>query len=304
MSRNNRAIATLGPTAVGKSQIAIRLAMDLQSEIVSCDSVQAYRYLNIGSAKLPISEQCGIPHHLIDVFDPDVRIDVGMYKTLAEKHIAEIRAKGYIPIVCGGTGMYFNALYYGLFEGPGRNEEIRSELKRRYKEEGPMPLYEELTVKDPETASKIEPNDFRRIERALEVIYLTGIPFSKARDFNKKPELEWLLIGLNIDRTVLYERINKRVVQMMQDGLVAETEALLKRYGDQAPGLGSIGYAECIRLIRGEWDEKTCIEAIQQNTRHYAKRQMTWFRKNKDIVWFSADDYSAISDMARRFLEA
>lgn len=255
-------------------------------EIVSCDSVQIFKHLNIGSAKPSEEEQSLVKHHLIDVFEPTVQIDVKIYKELAEKVILDIFNRGKIPFVVGGTGMYFNALYYGLSDAPSRNEEIRKSLEEKYEKYGLDSLYDELTKLDKKTASKIAKNDKRRIIRALEVYYISGKPLSEINQNNKKLNADWLVVSLIPDRKKLYEKINMRVEEMIAKGLVDEVKLIVEKYGENAYALGSIGYKEVLDYLKGKISFEEMKELIKKNTRNYAKRQYTWFKK------FTSDSYS------------
>lgn len=298
---HNKILGIVGPTASGKTDAALALARLFNGEVVSCDSVQVFKHLDIGSAKPGAGELKGVPYHLIDIFEPVVRADVGEYKKLAERKIIEILDKGRVPIVAGGTGMYFNSLYYGLFAGPGRDNGIRERLLERAGV-SPRALYDELLVYDPASAARIPPNDLRRIVRALEVYYRTGKPISELHRDNKKLELDWFIAGLDLERKSLYEKIEKRIDQMMGEGLVEETRVIIERYGKEAYALSSIGYRHAVNYISGLWtlDETVCY--LKRDTRRYAKRQLTWFKKNRDIHWFEASDFAPIRCSVEKFL--
>ncbi len=297
-----KALGILGPTAAGKTQTAVSLAQLFSGEVVSCDSVQIYKRLNIGSAKPAPEEIKNIPYHLIDIFDPDFQIDAGIYKKMAEEAILNIIDSGKLPIITGGTGMYFNSLYYGFFEGPGRDNEFRKELEKRASLEGLGSLYAEMKKNDAEYSVKVQPNDKRRIIRALEVYHKTGIPFSKIRSCNQKLDLEWFIIGLECDRKILYEKIEERVDQMVQSGLVEETEGIIKDFGAGAFALGCIGYRHALNYIEGKWNFEQFVYNLKLDTRHYAKRQMTWFKKIKEIHWHRIEDWEEIVKAVKLFL--
>jgi tRNA dimethylallyltransferase len=296
------ALAVLGPTAVGKSETAIRLASIFKGEIVSCDSVQVYRFLDIGSAKPAFNERKQVPHHFLDIFDPDFQIDVGIYKNLAEKTILSIQKRRCLPVVTGGTGLYFNSIYYGLSDAPARDEAVREELENKVATEGLEFLYCQLKESDPESAQKILPGDKRRIIRALEVYQIARIPLSRFQSQNKKLPIRWLLIGLTLERKQLYQRIENRVEKMLERGLLQETEAIMQKFGKDAFALGSIGYRHARNFLQGIWTKEEMVENLKKDTRHYAKRQMTWFRKNKDIHWFDVFDFEGVERAARDFL--
>lgn len=296
-----RALAVVGPTAAGKTPLAIELARRFDGEIVSCDSVQIYKHLNIGSAKPGPEELAAARHHMIDLFEPDFRADVGLYKSLAEEAIRDILSRGKLPIVCGGTGLYFNALYYGLFEGPTRDNSIRAELEARF-EAGEAPLlYQELRELDPDAASKIEPADKRRIIRALEVIRSAGEPISLLQKKNKKLDLNWFLIGLNMERAELYRRIEARTDAMIDRGLAEETRALAAAFGESAYALGAIGYRHALMFLRGEWNINEFRAQLKQDTRRYAKRQITWFRKISEIHWHTPGELDPLWKELREY---
>ncbi len=297
-----KVLAVVGPTASGKTGVAVRLSSLYNGEVVSCDSVQVYRHLNIGSAKPSAGETEGIKYHLIDMFEPDKIMDAGIYKKLAESKIMEILERGRLPIVSGGTGMYFNSLYYGLFSGPSRNDEIRKSLAARAEGGNLHALFEELTEKDPETAASISQNDWRRIVRALEVYYLTGRPVSQLRRTNLKLDLDWYIIGLDCDRKVLYENIEKRIDSMIFNGLVEETGNIINRYGKNAFALSSIGYRHAVNYISGLWSFEEFKYYLKRDTRRYSKRQLTWFKKNRDIHWFDPQDFEGIRMAVEGFL--
>ena len=296
-------IAIIGPTASGKTSVAVELASRFNGEIVSCDSVQIYKELNIGSAKPSPDEIIRIPHHLIDILSPDIIVDAWKYKELAEKVISDILSRSKIPFLTGGTGMYFNSLYFGMFEGASRDETIRAQIMQRLEKEGTKPALDELKIIDPEVGDKILPNDIRRIVRALEVYYVTGTPISKLRELNRRMELDWLIIGLNPDRKALYERINARVDMMIEKGLIDETARLIEKYGADAHSLQSIGYRHCVEYLSGKIDRETMIAMTKQDTRHYAKRQWTWFRKIPGVRWFDPLQLDAIAESVSSFLE-
>ncbi len=229
-------------------------------------------------------------------------MDVGIYKQLAEKSIIDVNSRGKIPFVVGGTGMYFNALYYGLFEAPPRNQKIREQLEERIKKEGLSLLYKELVEIDPESAVKISSNDKRRIVRALEVYLITGKTISELRKSNQKLPLKWLLICLFPERKKLYERINSRVEEMLEDGLIEETKRIIKEFGSNAYALGSIGYKEVREYLSGNMNFEEMKESIKKATRNYAKRQFTWFRKLKEANFVDPDDTGKIEELIKNFL--
>jgi tRNA dimethylallyltransferase len=276
-------IAVVGPTGSGKSDLAIELAVAFGGEIVNCDSVQLYRSMNIGTAKVPVEERRGIAHHLIDILDPDVIFTAGDYIRLARPVLAGIRSRGRVPIVTGGTGFYFRALIQGLFEGPTRDENLRNRLARR----SPERLHKLLQRFDPAAAAQIHRNDTKKIVRALEVCLLTRRPLSAQQPDRQGLEgFRVLTIGLDPHRDTLAERINARCVRMFDQGLVDEVAGILaKGFAPGSKALEAIGYREALLLIRGDIDRPHAIERTQASTRQYAKRQRTWFRREANVQW-------------------
>ncbi len=281
-------LVILGPTASGKSALAIRLAQQFAGEIVNCDSVALYRYFEIGTAKPTREQRALVPHHVLDVAEPDQPFTAGEYARQARAVIHEIAGHGHLPVVVGGTGLYLRALLEGLFPGPQRSEELRERLRERAAEHGSAYLHRVLERLDPEAASKIHANDLPKLVRAIEVCLASRAPMSelwKQRGRNALQGFRTRRIGLNPAREKLYERINRRARQMFEDGLVEETKALLDRWPGAAP-LQSLGYRQAVQFLRGELTRELAITAAQQGHRNYAKRQMTWFRREPDVRWF------------------
>ncbi|MCX7882613.1 MAG: tRNA (adenosine(37)-N6)-dimethylallyltransferase MiaA [Brevinematales bacterium] len=295
---NGFVIAIVGPTASGKSEIGFELATAVDGEIVSCDSVQIYRGLDIGSAKPPHTYRERIPHHCLDLYDPNVRVSAGLYKQHAETAIKDIWKRGKVPIVVGGTGLYFNALYYGLFEGPPAHPERRAFYQSLSHEE----LLHRAKTIDPEWCLKNQTQDPRRLIRVLEVYDLTGQKLSTLHKRNKRLKVEWYILAPQWTREILYERINTRVLSMIEQGLVEETARLRAQWGKDAYALQSLGYKEAGLYLDGIYDKNTMIATIQQETRRYAKRQLTWFRKNKAILWFDPAITSSIIEHTKRWV--
>ncbi|MBQ3281818.1 MAG: tRNA (adenosine(37)-N6)-dimethylallyltransferase MiaA [Eubacterium sp.] len=292
--RNNRTvIAVAGPTAAGKTEFAIRIAKALDGEIVSCDSMQLYKYMDIGSAK-PTKEQLAeVPHHLVDMIDPRDDFSVAKYQKLAKEAIEDIFSRGKMPVICGGTGLYLESLIYDLdFAAEPEDEHAREKYYEIAEHEGPEALYSILKEKDPASAARIHQNNIKRVVRALEA-FDNGKPID---DINTAPEKTKdygvVLIGITRDREELYDRINRRVDQLMDMGLLEEVKSLV------AMGLGfddismkGIGYKELIGYLNGEYDLDEAVRLIKRNTRHFAKRQMTWFRRYEDMNWFNVSEY-------------
>lgn len=285
-------LAIVGPTAVGKTKIAISLAQKLNGEIVSADSVQVYRHLNIGSAKPTMQERQGVPHHLLDAVEPDVNFTVYDYQQRAKKTIQEIYCQNKLPILTGGTGLYIKAVLDDYRFSSGKtNVLIRKRLQEELKMQGKEHFYRQLQQIDPPTAKKVHPNDLRRILRALEFFYLTGEPISRQRERTekkKKQNYRLTLIGLTMPRDILYETINKRAERMIAEGLLAEVRQLLaKGYKSSLKSLQSLGYYHLIRYLEEKWDWETAVSTFKRDTRRYAKRQLTWFRADQRVCWYT-----------------
>lgn len=292
-------VVVVGPTAVGKSEMAVELALRLNGEIISADSMQVYKYFNIGTAKLTKEAQKGVPHHLIDILEPDEEFSVAQYQKLAREKIKEINAKGKLPFLVGGTGLYVQAVI-DPYQFPETQDirELRNSFRKIWATDGGKEkLYQELQRVDPITASRIHPNDFRRISRALEVYYTTGTPISQFQKKKYESLYRLAMVGLNRKRHDLYKRIEKRVELMFQEGIVEETKAILARgYDPQLKPFQSLGYKQVIGYLNGEYDLNTAIELTKKATRNYAKRQLTWFRRDPRINWFMLDEEAKVTD--------
>ncbi len=282
MQIKNRVIAVVGATASGKTAYAVELAKQINGEIISADSRLVYKGMNIGTAKPTFDEMQRIPHYMVDIVEPDINYSAGLYAKEAKKHVNDILSRGKIPIVAGGTGLYFRILLEN-YDLPDVEPDykLREELAELSFDE----LYEVLVKLDKNAVTKIERNDKKKIIRYIEIVKLTGLPISKAcgKNDNKEFDIEW--IGLNFPREELYERINKRVDLMIEQGLVEETKYLLKKYGRIPNIVDTIGYKEIISYLDGELTLDEAKDKLKQNTRNYAKRQLTWFRKNENINW-------------------
>ncbi len=282
VTKNKKVIAIVGATASGKTAYSVELAHKLDGEIISADSRLVYKGFDIGTAKPTIAEREGVPHHLIDIVEPEFDYSVGLWAKEAERIIDDIHSRGKTPIIVGGTGLYFRVLLenYNLPKVEP-NYDLRAELQELEFDE----LVVRLSKIDPETALKIEKNDKKKIIRAIEIVETLNLPMSLARGVlqEKRYEIEW--IGRNFPREELYERINKRVDLMIEAGLVDEAEMLLKKHGRIPNLVDTIGYKEIISYLDGEVDLKSACDILKQNTRRYAKRQLTWFRRNSDIKW-------------------
>lgn len=283
-------IVILGPTGSGKSALAIALARRFAGEVVNCDSVAIYRGFQIGTAKPTRQQRALVPHHLLDVVEPDQPFTAGEYARQARTAIAEIVGRQRLPIVVGGTGLYLRALLEGLFPGPQRSEELRERLRERAHQRGAVYLHRLLARLDPTVAANIHPNDTPKIVRAVEVCLTARGPMSQLWQERGRDPLRGfriLRIGLNPERDALYARLNQRARQMFENGLIEEAATLLQRYGEArsvAP-LDSLGYKQAIQFLRGELTREQALVATQQRHRNYAKRQMTWFRREPDVTW-------------------
>lgn len=286
----DKIIVIVGPTAVGKTALSIELAKSFNGELINGDSMQVYRGLDIGTAKVTEKEAEGLPHHLIDIKDPGDPFTVSDFKEAASQKITEITEKGKLPIIVGGTGLYIESLLFDISHGGEAkpNQAFRDEMDSLAREEGREALHEKLREKDPVSAELIHPNNVRRVIRALEVMHETGHPFSKYQSEKKKePLYEAFVIGLTTDRSVLYDRINRRVDQMIDSGLVDEAEKLIRQVPEDAQSLKGIGYKELIPYIQGRMPLEEAVETIKQHSRNYAKRQLTWFRNRFEIDYWA-----------------
>lgn len=295
---NEKVIVIVGPTCSGKTNLSLKLAQLIPSEIISADSRQIYKYLNIGTAKPSKLQLEIVAHHLIDILDPSENYDSSLFEKDAEKVIEEIFNKDKTPIVVGGSGLYIQALVDGIFTTAGKDEEYRKELHQKRKEFGNEFLYDELKKVDTVSASKMLPQNWKRVMRALEVFHSTGEPIWKhhqKQSSSKVKKYKFKQYGLNWDRKTLYENIDQRVYEMIEEGFVEEVENILnKGYDKNLNSLNTVGYKEIIQYLDGIISLERAIELTKRNTRHYAKRQLTWFRKDKRIQWFDVSDISQI----------
>ena len=304
-------VVIVGPTASGKTALALHLAEQFNGEIVSCDAVAVYRGLDVGSAKPTHEERARVPHHAIDIMDANVPSTAGDYARVARGALGEIKARGRLPIVTGGTGLYLRALLEGLAPAPQRDEEIRERLRERTSKRGSAYLHRLLQRLDPMAARAIHANDVPKMIRSLEVTLAARQPQSEqwraGRDSLRG--FGMLQTGLNPPRAALYGRINERAAKMFDEGLLEETAAARALFGDDCRALGSLGYAQAAALLRGEMARDEAIAAAQQGHRNYAKRQMTWFRRDKRIEWLSgfgddAEVQARASELTSRHLAA
>lgn len=284
----SKLLVICGPTASGKSNLAVQLAQQLNGEIINADSMQVYKGMDIGTAKLPHDQRGGIPHHLIDVAEPDQLFSAADFVEAADAAISDIASRGKRPIVVGGTGLYIRALLYGLVDSPSGAGAVRARLQHEASVIGNIAMLEKLRAIDPELAAQIHPNNLVRIIRGLEVYYLTGLPLSnyqRQHGFNNK-RYNALQIGIKIEREELYNRIELRVNNMLADGLVEEVRQLFsKGCRSNLKSMRSIGYKEICAFLEGELTLDEALILIKRDTRRYAKRQLTWFNSNREIIW-------------------
>ncbi len=302
-------IVLAGPTASGKTGLALRLAEYFGGEIVSCDSISVYREMEIGSAKPTPEERTLVPHHMIDIAWPDEQVTAGDYSRLGREALSGITGRGHLPIVAGGTGLYLRALIDGLFPAPAARPELRERLRTRAEQRGPEHLHRILSRLDAEAARTIHPNDVPKTIRAIEVS-LARTPMTEQWKQGRDALTGYriLRLGLNPPRPRLYERINQRAAAMFERGLVEETERLIERYGRECRSLGALGYTQAASLLAGKVSREEAVAQAQQGHRNYAKRQMTWFRRDEQMHWLAGlgSDQSVIDEATRlveRFLK-
>ncbi len=304
--KNIPLVIVLGPTAVGKSEHALELAQRFDMEIINTDSMQVYRGMDIGSAKPSPAQRKLVTHHLIDIKNPDEDFSAAQFRKEALNSIASLHRKGKLPLLVGGTGLYIRALTRGLFPAPPADQRLREELKEQQKNKGKWYLHRELTKIDPAAASRIHPNDTFRVIRALEVFHLTGKSISEQHQNHqfKESYFNVLKIGLTRDRKELYDRIERRVDLMITSGLAEEVKSLLtKGYPPTIKPFQSLGYKQVLGFLQGETDMDEAVQLIKRNTKRYAKRQITWFKKDKEIQWITLPQQSPeIGEAIKKFL--
>ncbi len=305
MNDMKKIIVVCGPTGIGKTSFAIKLAAFFNGEIISADSMQIYRHMNIGTAKPDSKELKNAEHHLIDFFDPADEFDAGMFVKAADEAVSNITGQGKIPIVAGGTGLYIKALLHGLFRVQPVCEKTLSLLNRELKEKGRLHLHKKLEHCDPETAKRVHPNDSFRVIRALEFYHTNGNKISEQKikhSFNEN-RYEYIKIGLYMERKKLYARINQRVDMMISQGLLSEVENLVEKgYSLNLKAMQSIGYKHMGMFIKNqvEWDE--AVRLLKRDTRRYAKRQFTWFNKDKEVIWLKPLEIENARKLIKEFL--
>lgn len=305
MDNRQKLVVITGPTASGKSSLAVRLALRFGAEIVNADSMQVYRGMDVGTAKPAPAERQGIPHHLLDGVEPNEEFNAALYRSMAMRALQDIQARGKTAFVVGGTGLYIKSLLGGLMACPPTDPALRERLREEYEREGGAVLHRRLREVDPESAGRIHPHDRVRILRALEIIHLSKKTLSttlRMHAFSERP-FRTLKICLQMAREQLYHRINERCLRMIEEGLLRETEDLLRKgFDPDLKPMKSLGYRHMVRFLEGDWDYSTAIRELQTDTRRYAKRQLTWFRADPELVWLSAEDEEGMAVRIREFL--
>lgn len=284
-----KVIVIVGPTAIGKTELSLKLAKDLNGEIISGDSMQVYKGLDIGTAKASKEEQEMVPHHLIDIIEMTEDYTVSDFQTKARSLIEDITSRGKVPIIVGGSGLYIQSVLYDYqFPNEARDEAVTKELEKEVESKGIEPLYNRLKEIDPKQADKIHPNNHRRVIRAVEIYETTGLTMTEIQERQKvTPLYEVQFIGLEMDRALLYERINQRIDIMVQNGLIAEVSKVFENVDQTSQAMSGIGYKEFIPYFRGESSLHECMDALKKNSRRFAKRQYTWFKNKMDIPWYN-----------------
>lgn len=301
-------LVLVGPTAIGKTALSLDLAYRFNCEIVSVDSMQIYKYMDIGTAKVTKEERGGIAHYLIDIIEPDEPYDAARFTSDAIAAIRNIHSKGKLPLLTGGTGLYLKALTKGILQGPPSDITIRNEFKKRLENEGPDILHDELAVYDRISAKLIHKNDTQRLLRALEIYHSSGKPWSsyrlsKTREKNHVTISNMLQIALGCDRTILYDRINLRTEIILENGFEKEVRDLLNRgYGNNLKSMSAIGYRHMANYILGNWQHEEMKRLLARDTRRYAKRQLTWFTKNEELHWTEPDKIKEITELIEQWL--
>jgi len=301
-----KAVIICGPTGIGKTGFAMALAQTFGGEIVGADSMQIYRHMNIGTAKPSHDEQRMVRHHMVDVIDPDETFDAQTYADMAFAHVSNLAGRGVVPFVVGGTGLYIRSLVFGLFGGDPSDPLIRNRLTNEAKTQGHQRMYQRLALCDPDTAKKLHANDTYRIIRALEVYERTGTPLSAhhRRHRFRERRLNTLSLGLMMDRDVLYQRIDARVDAMIDAGLLEEVRRLLDAgYSQELKSMQSLGYRHMVDFVHDRMDWAETVRTMKRDTRRYAKRQLTWFRADPEIIWLTPEEIDKAESAVGRFLE-
>ncbi len=307
MIKKNNLFVLIGPTAIGKTSISIKLAENMNGEIISADSMQIYKFMNVGTAKITNDEMKSIPHYMIDIIYPDEEFTVANFRDRANQLIIDINKRNKLPMVVGGTGLYINSLVYDLtFTKVAPNFDIRNRLESLEEKYGSKYLHQELEKIDSISAERINPNDKKRIIRALEIYEVTGRTMSEYnKDFRKpREDNNLIMIGLNMERSILYDRINQRVDIMIQGGLIEEVKNLIAMgYNKELVSMQGIGYKEIIMYLEGDISLNDSIELIKQGTRNYAKRQLTWFKRDNRIKWVEVDKFSNVDELCKHIID-
>ena len=296
-----------GPTAVGKTELSLQLARELEGEIINADSMQVYRGMDIGTAKLSREEMAEIPHHLFDICDPSENYDVMRYQSEAKRCIDEILSRGHMPILVGGTGFYIQAVLYDIhFTSEVPDETLRASYERFASEHGAEALHERLRAVDPDSARAIHANNVKRVIRALEYCEQTGRPFSEhnREQRERTSPYSFLYAVLTLPRNVLYDRIDRRVDEMLANGLADEVRTLLAQ--DPPPNktaMQALGYKEIAAYLNGEYDLEEAVRILKRDTRHFAKRQLTWFRREREVTYFDKSDYASSDILANEIVQ-
>ena len=298
------ALVIIGPTCSGKTSLALNLAKNLNTEIISADSRQIYKYLDIGTAKPTLEELNSIKHHFIDILDPSAEFNASMFEIEALKIITELHSQNKIPIIAGGSGLYVKALIDGIFDSIDSDEDYRIELLELKNKFGNEYLYEELKKIDPVSAEKMLPQNWKRIIRALEVYKISGEPIWKLQSSHQREvNVNFIQYGLNWEREILYKNIETRVDKMIEDGLIDEVSNLINKYDKSLNSLNTVGYKEIIEFLENKISKERAVELIKRNTRRYAKRQLTWFRKDEHIKWIDISSLSEIEKVSSEIIK-
>lgn len=298
------ALVIIGPTCSGKTSLALNLAKKLNSEIISADSRQIYKYLHIGTAKPTLEELNSIKHHFIDILDPSAEFNASMFEIEALKIITELHSQNKIPIIAGGSGLYVKALIDGIFDSIDSDEDYRIELLELKNKFGNEYLFEELKKIDPVSAEKMLPQNWKRVIRALEVYKISGEPIWKLQSSHQREvNVNFIQYGLNWEREILYKNIETRVDKMIEDGLIDEVSNLINKYDKSLNSLNTVGYKEIIEFLENKISKERTVELIKRNTRRYAKRQLTWFRKDEHIKWIDISSLSEIEQVSSEIIK-
>ncbi len=296
-------LVIVGPTHVGKTEVAVNLVQRIQGEVISADSRQVYKYMDIGTAKPSADLLMKTPHHLIDIVFPDEIFNVADFRSRAEAIIQRLQAQDKLPLLVGGSGLYVRAVIDGLFVGPGTDWTLRTRLKEREKTDGKGTLYRELEQIDQAAASRLHPHDQRRIIRALEVYYLSGKTISSYQRQSPGPLTKTIIIGLKKERERLYRSIELRVEEMVKKGLIEEVKSLLaKGYREDLPSMQGLGYRQIVKYLKGRCSKEEAIGLMKRDTRRFAKRQFNWFRRDNRIIWLDPDNFSSLSDISDQII--